>query len=48
MVILPAVGSINRLIIRMVVVLPLPEGPTSTTVSPAGMVMDTDSTAGSF
>src|ERR1700689_2540543 len=33
----PALGSISRLIIRRVVVLPHPEGPTSTQSSPASM-----------
>ncbi len=41
MVIVPDVGSMSLLIIRMVVVLPHPDGPTNTTVSPAGMVIDT-------
>ncbi len=31
MVIVPDVGSMSRLIIRMVVVLPHPDGPTNTT-----------------
>jgi hypothetical protein len=44
--ILPLVGSISRLIIFIVVVLPQPEGPTSTTISPAGMRIETLSTAG--
>lgn len=40
-VIFPDVGSMRRLIMRIVVVLPQPDGPTNTTVSPAGMVIDT-------
>src|SRR5699024_9177364 len=36
--ILPEVGSMSRLIIFTVVVLPQPEGPTNITISPAGMV----------
>ena len=32
----PLVGSIRRLIILMVVVLPQPDGPTSTQISPSG------------
>src|SRR3954471_9877560 len=43
----PLVGSIRRLIIFMVVVLPHPDGPTSMTISPAGISMVTLSTAGS-
>ncbi len=35
----PAVGSIIRLIMRSEVVLPHPEGPTSTVMAPSGMVM---------
>ena len=46
MVMRPLVGSINRLIIFMVVVLPQPDGPTSTQISPALMVSDRSSTAG--
>src|SRR6476469_4752382 len=42
----PLVGSISRLIIFMVVVLPHPYGPTSMTISPAGISMVTLSTAG--
>ena len=34
MVIVPAVGSMSRLIIRRVVVLPHPDGPISTTIEP--------------
>lgn len=47
-VIRPDVGSMRRLIIRIVVVLPQPDGPTNTTTSPAGMVSDTWSTAAAF
>src|SRR5680860_1078921 len=47
MVILPDVGSTSRLIIRIVVVLPQPEGPTSTTNSPASISRLIESTAGS-
>src|SRR5882757_1039349 len=42
----PEVGSISRLIIFIVVVLPQPDGPTSTTISPAGISIVTWSTAG--
>ncbi len=45
-VIRPPVGSISRLIIFMVVVLPQPDGPTRTQISPALMVSDRSSTAG--
>ncbi len=41
----PLVGSISRLIIFIVVVLPHPEGPTSMTISPAGISMVMLSTA---
>lgn len=41
----PLVGSIRRLIIFMVVVLPQPDGPTSITISPAGISRVTLSTA---
>src|SRR5437879_83995 len=41
----PESGSTMRLIIRMVVVLPQPEGPISTQISPALMVSDSPSTA---
>src|SRR4051794_38717822 len=41
----PEVGSIIRLIIRIVVVLPHPDGPTNTTISPAGIFMLILSTA---
>ena len=40
------VGSIKRLIIRIVVVLPHPDGPTSTTISPLVMSSDSSSMAG--
>src|SRR4051794_28437619 len=42
----PAVGSISRLIIFSVVVLPHPEGPISMTISPSGMAMSSWLTAG--
>src|ERR671918_504870 len=42
----PEVGSTKRLIIFIVVVLPHPEGPTSTTVSPSPTSMDRSETAG--
>ena len=42
----PDVGSISRLIIRIVVVLPHPDGPTKMTILPAGIVIVTSSTAG--
>src|SRR5918996_4501693 len=42
----PEVGSISRLIIFMVVVLPQPEGPTSTTVSPSAISRERSRTAG--
>ena len=38
--------SIMRLTIRIAVVLPQPEGPTSTQISPEGTVSDRASTAG--
>src|SRR6266542_856995 len=41
----PEVGSIRRLIIRMVVVLPQPEGPTRTTVWPSGTSSERSFTA---
>jgi hypothetical protein len=44
----PEVGSLSRLIIRIVVVLPQPDGPTKTTISPAGISSETSSTAGVF
>lgn len=43
----PDVGSDSRLIIRIIVVFPQPDGPTNTTISPAGMSSDASSTAGS-
>ncbi|WP_345147165.1 hypothetical protein [Nonomuraea rubra] len=43
----PEVGSIRRLIMRMVVVLPQPDGPSRTTISPAGMFRSSSCTAGS-
>jgi hypothetical protein len=42
----PAVGSIKRLIIRRVVVLPQPDGPISTTIDPSSMSRSRDVTAG--
>lgn len=42
----PVVGSISRLIRRRVVVLPQPDGPRSTTISPAAMSRDNSATAG--
>src|SRR5262245_40932882 len=45
MVIVPLVGSIMRLIIRSVVVLPLPDDPTSTVIWPLGISIDRSSTA---
>src|SRR5689334_5131065 len=42
----PLVGSISRLIIFIVVVLPQPDGPTNITISPAGISMVMLSTAG--
>ena len=42
----PLVGSISRLIIRSVVVLPQPEGPIRAAVIPSGISMVTASTAG--
>src|SRR2546426_539856 len=44
----PDVGSMSRLIIFRVVVLPHPEGPTRTTSSPAGMVRLRLRTAGAL
>ena len=41
----PEVGSIIRLIMRSDVVLPHPEGPTSTVMRPDGAVSDSPSTA---
>ena len=45
-VMVPELGSMRRLIIRIVVVLPQPDGPTNTVVPPAGNSSDTRSTAG--
>ena len=45
MKILPDDGAIRRLIIFIVVVLPQPEGPSSTHTAPAGTSMSTLSTA---
>ena len=42
----PSVIEISRLIIFMAVVLPPPEGPISTQISPAGMVRERSSIAG--
>ena len=42
----PLVGSMRRLIIFIVVVLPQPDGPTSITISPAGISIEMLSTAG--
>ena len=44
----PEVMSIMRLTIRIAVVLPQPDGPTSTQISPAGTSSDRPSTAGSL
>ena len=41
----PELGSISRLIMRMVVVLPQPEGPISTQVQPVGTASVSRSTA---
>jgi CheY-like chemotaxis protein len=46
MEIVPAVGSISRLIIRNVVVLPQPLGPMSTTMDPSGTTRSSGRTAG--
>src|SRR5690242_8562252 len=43
--IFPDVGSISRLMSRIIVVLPLPDGPSSTTISPLRIVIVTSSTA---
>ena len=43
----PSVMSIMRLTIRIAVVLPQPDGPTSTQISPDGTVSERRSTAGS-
>ena len=40
----PALGSTSRLIIRSSVVLPEPEVPTTATISPSSMLIDTSST----
>ena len=45
MVIAPSVGSTIRLIIRSVVVLPQPDDPTRTVISPVGISIDRRSTA---
>ena len=42
----PEVGSIIRLISRSVVLLPQPDGPTSTRISPLGMLRSRSATAG--
>ncbi|GGW64441.1 hypothetical protein GCM10010503_47040 [Streptomyces lucensis JCM 4490] len=42
---LPSLGSTIRLIIRRVVVLPQPEGPTRTVIARSGMSSDNRSTA---
>ncbi len=42
----PEVGSISRLIILSVVVLPHPDGPTSTAISPSATSSDRSVTAG--
>ncbi len=44
----PEVMSIMRLTIRIAVVLPQPEGPTNTQISPAGTFSDRPSTAASL
>jgi len=48
MMMLPSVGSISRLIIFSVVVLPQPDGPTNMTIFPAGISSVRPSTAGFF
>src|SRR5215212_11356113 len=45
MVMVPAVGSTMRFTIRKLVVLPQPDEPTSTVISPVGMSIDSPSTA---
>ena len=45
---LPLVGSISRLIILSVVVLPQPDGPTNMTTLPAGISRVSPPTAGSL
>ena len=47
MVMSPSVMSIRRLTIFIAVVLPPPDGPTSTQISPAGTARDSERTAGS-
>jgi len=42
----PSVSSIMRFTSRIAVVLPQPEGPTSTQISPAGTVSERSSIAG--
>ena len=42
----PSVMSIRRLTIFIAVVLPLPEGPMSTQISPAGTLSESSRTAG--
>ena len=42
----PSVIEISRLTIFIAVVLPPPDGPTSTQISPAGIVSESSSTAG--
>ena len=42
----PSVIEISRLTIFIAVVLPPPEGPTSTQISPAGIVSESSVTAG--
>ncbi len=44
----PLVGSMMRLTIFIVVVLPQPDGPTSTTISPCGTTRSSSRTAGSL
>ena len=46
MVMSPSVIEISRLIIFIAVVLPPPDGPMRTQISPAGMVSDRSSIAG--
>jgi len=45
MAMVPDVGSIIRLIMRSDVVLPQPDGPTSTVIRPVGAVRDSPPTA---
>jgi hypothetical protein len=42
----PEVMSVMRLTMRIAVVLPHPDGPTSTQISPAGTSSESESTAG--